>query len=272
VRANVETGLRFHRVPREEARDRAAAWMERLGIAELAGRRALTLSGGEQQRVSLARALVLGPRLLLLDEPFAGLDAATTAELLADLHGLLEGAGTTTLFATHDRHEAAALARRIAVLHAGEVRQEGPAAHVLDHPADAACARTLGYDTLLPAAAAERLLGAGAGMRALRAEDCRAEPPGPGSADEAGAAAPPRPPRPAPGARAERVALAATLRRTLPLGPVTRVEAALGDGTRIVAAAPAPPPGWLAARAPGDELAVSFATDRARPVGAAGPA
>jgi ABC-type sulfate/molybdate transport systems ATPase subunit len=148
VRSNVETGLRFRGVPRREAARRADAWLERLGIAHLANRRAHALSGGEAQRVSLARALVLEPRLLLLDEPFAAVDAPTRSELLADLRGTLRSTGAAALLVTHDWREAAVTADRIAVLCRGQVRQEGPCEDVLDHPVDAECARLLGYEVL----------------------------------------------------------------------------------------------------------------------------
>jgi len=179
VRANVETGLRFARVPRAERRRRAGEWIERLGLAELTDRRAGTLSGGEAQRVSLARALVLAPRLLLLDEPMTGLDAPTRAELLADLRDVLGVTATTAIFVTHDRHEAAAIADRVAILHAGTLRQVGPAAHVLEHPADADCARLLGFENLLPPHVAARVLGAPADRPvAVRAADLRVVPGG----------------------------------------------------------------------------------------------
>ena len=179
VRANVETGLRFARVPRTERRERADAWLARLGLSELADQRATTLSGGEAQRVSLARAFVLAPRLLLLDEPFSGLDAPSRAELLADLRDLLATHGTAALFVTHDRHEAAAVADRVAILHAGSLRQLGDAAAVLDDPADADCARLLGYENLVEPALASRLLGAPASRPiAVRARDVAVIPGG----------------------------------------------------------------------------------------------
>jgi len=179
VRANVETGLRFAGVPREERRRRAGDWLDRLGLRELAGRRGASLSGGEAQRVSLARAFVLAPRLLLLDEPFASLDAPSRAELLADLRDLLAVTGTAALLVTHDRHEAAAVADRIAVLHAGELRQLGGAAAMLEHPADADCARLLGFENVLPPALASRVLGAPVDRpAAVRAADLRLRPGG----------------------------------------------------------------------------------------------
>jgi ABC-type sulfate/molybdate transport systems ATPase subunit len=168
VRANVETGLRFAGVAREERRGRAEDWLHRLGLAGLAHRRAVTLSGGEAQRVSLARALVLAPRLLLLDEPFNGLDAPSRAELLADLRDVLAASDTAALLVTHDRHEAAAVADRVAILHEGTLRQIGPPATVLDHPADADCARLLGFENVLPAG----MLHTG-GPVAVRAADLR---------------------------------------------------------------------------------------------------
>jgi ABC-type sulfate/molybdate transport systems ATPase subunit len=178
VRENAETGLRFHRVPRAEACRRAGEWLERLGVAQLAHRAAHTLSAGEAQRVSLARALALSPRLLLLDEPFAGLDAPTRGELLVDLGEALATAGVAALLVTHDRHEAAALADRLAILHAGQLRQDGHTAEVWAHPADPDCARILGYDTVLEPDVARRIIPNGGRPLALRSEDCAAAPPG----------------------------------------------------------------------------------------------
>jgi ABC-type sulfate/molybdate transport systems ATPase subunit len=179
ARTNVETGLRFARVPREERRRRTDEWLVRLDLAGLAERRASALSGGEAQRVSIARALVLAPRILLLDEPFSALDAPTRAELLADLRDVLASIGAASLLVTHDRHEAAAIADRVAILHAGELRQLGPTASVLEHPADADCARLLGFENLLEPRLAARLLGEPArGRVAVRARDVAVVPGG----------------------------------------------------------------------------------------------
>ncbi len=179
ARTNVETGLRFARVPREERRRRTDEWLVRLDLAGLADRRASALSGGEAQRVSIARALVLAPRILLLDEPFSALDAPTRAELLADLRDVLASIGAASLLVTHDRHEAAAIADRVAILHAGELRQLGPTASVLEHPADADCARLLGFENLLEPSLASRLLGEPARHRvAVRARDVAVVPGG----------------------------------------------------------------------------------------------
>ena len=179
ARTNVETGLRFARVPREERRRRTDEWLVRLDLAGLADRRASALSGGEAQRVSIARALVLAPRILLLDEPFSALDAPTRAELLADLRDVLASIGAASLLVTHDRHEAAAIADRVAILHAGELRQLGPTGSVLEHPADADCARLLGFENLLEPRLASRLLGEPARHRvAVRARDVAIVPGG----------------------------------------------------------------------------------------------
>jgi ABC-type sulfate/molybdate transport systems ATPase subunit len=247
VRENAETGLRFHRVPRAEACRRAGEWLERLGVAQLAHRAAHTLSAGEAQRVSLARALALSPRLLLLDEPFAGLDAPTRGELLIDLGEALNAAGAAALFVTHDRHAAAALADRLAILHAGELRQTGPTANVWAHPADADSARILGYDTVLEPEVARRIMPNGGRPLALRSEECAAAPRG--SAGNGTA-----------------LTISARLARVIPLGSASRVIADL-DGRRVLATAPAPAPEWLAALRPGDAIDVRLERDRARPVG-----
>jgi ABC-type sulfate/molybdate transport systems ATPase subunit len=149
---NAAAGLRLRGVRRGEARRRAEPWLDALGVAHLADRHARTLSGGEAQRVAIARALAVAPRVLLLDEPFTGLDATTRADLLADLRAALDRQPAAVLLVTHDRDEARALARRTAVLVDGEIRQIGTTADVLDAPADPECAIVLGFTTQLPPA------------------------------------------------------------------------------------------------------------------------
>ena len=122
---NVASGLRLRGIGRATVRERVEAWLARLGIAHLAGRPARTLSAGEARRSSLARALVLEPELLLLDEPFSALDYLTRQALLSELPGLLAAARTTTVLVTHDPTEAQALAHRAVALDAGQVVAAG---------------------------------------------------------------------------------------------------------------------------------------------------
>ncbi len=150
VLANVLVGLRLRRIPQKEAEALALESLERLGVAHLAHRSARTLSGGEAQRVSLARALALQPEVLLLDEPFSSLDAPTRAALLADLRDLLRGTRTTTLFVTHDQDEALQLGDRVAVLLQGQVRQVGTPEQVFGAPADEEIAAFVGVENLIP--------------------------------------------------------------------------------------------------------------------------
>ena len=122
---NVAFGLRARGLAKAEARKRASGWLEWVGLAEHAGSRPRALSGGQAQRVALARAMVSDPRLLLLDEPLAALDAATRAEVRRDLRRHLAGFAGTRLLVTHDPLEAMALADRLIVLEGGRITQTG---------------------------------------------------------------------------------------------------------------------------------------------------
>lgn len=137
VEQNIALGLKFRKMPKEEIHARVWSWIKHLGIESLAKRRASQLSGGEAQRVSLARAFVLEPELLLLDEPFAALDPPTRAKLLEDLSALLAQDHRTAVFVTHNLNEAAKLSHRIAVIVNGMLRQVGTAKQIKSHPADA---------------------------------------------------------------------------------------------------------------------------------------
>lgn len=136
VEQNVALGLKFRGATREESRARAQMWMSRLGVDSLSKRRAGQLSGGEAQRVSLARAFVLDPELLLLDEPFAALDPPTHANLLAELSSLLAEDHRTAIFVTHNLKEAAQVGQRVAVIVDGRLKQVGTPRQVKSHPVD----------------------------------------------------------------------------------------------------------------------------------------
>lgn len=142
--ANVAYGLRARGVRRRAAESAARAWLERLGIAALAHRRPAELSGGQGGRVALARALATEPRILLLDEPLAALDAASRVDVRHDLRSHLRGYGGVCLVVTHDPVDAMALGDRMLVLESGAVVQDGTPAAVVRQPRSAWVARMLG--------------------------------------------------------------------------------------------------------------------------------
>lgn len=149
VEGNVVSGLSLRGVPRGDRAQRVRTWLQRFGIEAIAKRSARTLSGGEAQRTSLARAMVLEPELLLLDEPFAALDSPTRQALIDDLERVLMEAGCTTLLVTHDRAEALRLGHRVAVLIDGRVRQVGTPDEVFGSPADEEVAAFVGVETIV---------------------------------------------------------------------------------------------------------------------------
>ena len=156
VFGNVALGLRFRHLPAREIERRVQPWLERFGIAHMAGRAANTLSGGEAQRTSLARAFVLEPEVLFLDEPFGALDAPTREGLLLDLASVLREAAVTTIFVTHDRGEALLLGDRVAVVMGGRVIQMDEPDRVFSSPATEEVARFVGADTIVAGEVRER--------------------------------------------------------------------------------------------------------------------
>jgi tungstate transport system ATP-binding protein len=149
VEANVASGLTLRGIARATIQEKAQQWLERLGISHLSHRQARTLSGGEAQRVSLARAFVLDPDFLLLDEPFSALDAPTRDSLTDLFHRLQQHTQATTLFVTHDRQEALRLASRVAVMERGAIVQIGTPEEVFSQPVNEAVASFVGIETIL---------------------------------------------------------------------------------------------------------------------------
>ncbi len=146
---NVASGLKIRGMRRNEIRDRVVEQLSRFGIIHLSDRSAKTLSGGEAQRTSLARAFALRPEILLLDEPFSSLDPPTRDSLMEDLEHILRQTQTTAIFATHDRMEALRLSDRIAVMNAGKVLQIGSPGEVMNQPVDEFVASFVGVETIL---------------------------------------------------------------------------------------------------------------------------
>ncbi len=148
VRANVSIGLKLRGV--RDYGDRVTTWMHRLGIDHLAGQSAKNLSSGEAQRTSLARALVLEPEMLLLDEPFSALDPPTRDALLTDFRDIIGETGTTTVLLTHDREEAFSLGDRLAIMLNGRIPQIDVPERLFRSPVDEEIARFVGIATVLP--------------------------------------------------------------------------------------------------------------------------
>lgn len=143
ARENVALGLSFHGIERAQAHAEAEAWLDRLGLAEFGGRYPRHLSGGQRKRVALAQVLALKPRLLLMDEPFASLDAIVRARIVQDLVELVERERISVLLVTHDLEEALSLSDVVYLL------SQGPLAHVtqfypvpIPRPRDVVRART----------------------------------------------------------------------------------------------------------------------------------
>ena len=136
VRRNVAFALEIRKRPKQEIRSRVDELLHLVQLDGLAERYPSQISGGQRQRMALARALAAEPRVLLLDEPFGALDASVRGELRAWLRRLHDETGTTTLLVTHDQEEAMEVADQVVVMRDGKVEQAGSPRQVYDNPAN----------------------------------------------------------------------------------------------------------------------------------------
>jgi tungstate transport system ATP-binding protein len=148
VAHNVGLGLALRGVGRVERIARVPPVLKQLKIAHLAERSISTLSGGEAQRTSLARALVLDPEVLFLDEPFAALDQPTRRRLVREFADLLRARLVATIFVTHDLAEASAICDRCVILDAGAILQEGPVCKLIEGPRTQRVAEIVGVENI----------------------------------------------------------------------------------------------------------------------------
>ncbi|WP_313804930.1 ATP-binding cassette domain-containing protein [Cytobacillus sp.] len=131
---NVAAGLKIRKVSKSQIKEKVDFWLEQFGISHLAKKNAHQLSGGEAQRVNLARALILEPEVLYLDEPFSALDYPTKVKLLKDFKAIIKQTKTTTIFVSHDISEIQFMSDRLAILMDGNIVQIGSTATVLNNP------------------------------------------------------------------------------------------------------------------------------------------
>jgi thiamine transport system ATP-binding protein len=179
VASNVAFGLRMAGVDKRVRAERTTELLELVGLAGYGRRDVATLSGGEQQRVSLARSLAPAPRLLLLDEPLSSLDRTLRERLGADLRDILTATGTTALYVTHDHDEAFTVADRVGVMVAGRLLQVDIPQRLWQQPVDESVARFLGYRQLVDVGPLRGILGVHSPARvALRPESFVVDPAG----------------------------------------------------------------------------------------------
>ncbi|MFT4125786.1 MAG: ABC transporter ATP-binding protein [Gordonia sp. (in: high G+C Gram-positive bacteria)] len=188
VAANIGYGLRMRRWSRGAVAERVEEMLDLVDLSGSGGRRVEELSGGQAQRVAVARALAPRPRLLLLDEPLAALDRRLREHLATQIADIVRAAGTPTIVVTHDHGEAALMAEQIAVMRKGAIVQTARPAELWTAPADEWTARFLGCTVVIEARPAGKGLAdtvfgaveidvpAGGARLGLRAESLRAEP------------------------------------------------------------------------------------------------
>ncbi len=173
VRANIAYGLKVRGLDKTEVEARVKRMLARLDLTDLAGRDAMTLSGGEAQKVTLGRAMVLEPRLLLMDEPLASLDTPTRKVLRHDIANLVRDMGVTAIYVSHDYQEVLEIADRLALIFDGRVLQQGRPSEVFSHPNCPQVAEFLGAENLLEG----EVLNCRGGLATVRVQGVELEAP-----------------------------------------------------------------------------------------------
>lgn len=161
VSENVGYGLRVAKLPKSEIRTRVEEALAMVKMSAYANRKPAKISGGQQQRIALARALVNRPRLLLLDEPLSALDASLRREMQVELKSLQREVGISFVFVTHDQEEAMVMSDRIALLREGELEQVASPREIYTRPATAYTAQFIGHTNLLRAQVASGIARCG---------------------------------------------------------------------------------------------------------------
>lgn len=149
VEKNIEFGLKMHRCPHGEMKHTTEALLSRFGIAHLRSRAPLTLSGGEMQRIALARALAISPDILLLDEPLSALDPAMKEYFINELRAIHQENGLTIIQVSHDRHEILSLGTRMALIMEGCLEQVGSVRDIYESPCSRRVAEFIGYENVI---------------------------------------------------------------------------------------------------------------------------
>jgi len=159
VLENVTYGLKLRKLDRVEIEKRSAAVFEKVKLTGFEKRYPGQLSGGQQQRVALSRALVLNPKILLLDEPLSNLDAKVRVQVRQEIRKLQKELGITTMYVTHDQEEALTLSDRIAVFNQGRVLQVGPPKDLYERPGNRFVADFIGINNLIDGVVAQGVSG-----------------------------------------------------------------------------------------------------------------
>ncbi|RZI96167.1 MAG: ABC transporter ATP-binding protein [Microbacterium sp.] len=214
IAENVAYGLKVRGESRAERDAAVADAIAQVRLSHVAGRLPHQLSGGQRQRIALARALILRPRVLLLDEPLGALDKQLREEMQIELKRIQREVGITFIFVTHDQEEALTLSDRVAVFNDGRIEQVGTAREVYEYPQTEFVARFLGLSNIIPAEVSERLTGA-AKIVSIRPERVRL-------IDDSATAAP------------GEVVMSGTVAEIVYTGPTTRVLIDAEDGVRLI--------------------------------------